>query len=100
MKRMRLILMALANLTIASHAQVVQKRWPDPFDWTGLNCSSASFLVGLFCCFSWSFYQWKVDNKPASRLIHNRPGPVRCENAWYRSVTSQQCAGPEKDDCG
>ena len=19
--------------------------WPDPFDWTGLNCSSASFLV-------------------------------------------------------
>src|ERR1700730_11224297 len=74
--------------------------WPDPFDWTGLNCSSASFLVGLFCCFSWSFYQWKVDNKPASRLIHNRPGPVRCENAWYRSVTSQQCAGPEKGDCG
>ena len=77
-----------------------ERIWPDPFDWTGLNCSSASFLVGLFCCFSWSFYQWKVDNKPASKLIHNRPGPVRCENAWYRSVTSQQCAGPEKGDCG
>jgi hypothetical protein len=36
----------------------------------------------------------------ATRLIHNRPGPVRCENAWYRSVTSQQWAGPEKGDCG
>jgi hypothetical protein len=69
--------------------------WPDPFDWTALNCSSASF--GWF---SWLFYQLKVDNKPEPRLIHNRPGPVRCENAWYRSVTSQQCAGPEKGDCG
>src|ERR1700730_7084076 len=81
-------------------SRLITSTWPDPFDWTGLNCSSASFLVGLFCCFSWSFYQWKVDNKPASRLIHNRHGPVRCENAWYRSVTSQQCAGPEKGDCG
>jgi len=36
----------------------------------------------------------------APRLIHNRPGPVRCENAWDRSVTSQQRTGPEKGDCG
>jgi hypothetical protein len=28
------------------------------------------------------------------------PGPVRCENAWYRSVTSQQRIGPGKGDCG
>jgi hypothetical protein len=42
----------------------------------------------------------KTNNKPAPRLIHNRPGPVRCENAWYRSVTSQQRAGPEKGDRG
>jgi hypothetical protein len=71
----------------------------DPFDWTGLNCS-LRLLVGFFCWVSWLFYQLKVDNKPESRLIHNRPGPVRCENAWYRSVTSQQRAGPEKGDCG
>ena len=77
--------------------------WPDPSDWTGLNCSSASFGLVFSARVSWLFYQWKVDNKPnkpESRLIHNRPGPVRCENAWYRSVTSQQCAGPEKGDCG
>jgi hypothetical protein len=69
--------------------------WRDPADWTGLNCSSASFWLVFSARVSWLFYQWKVDNKPESRLIHNRPGPVRCENAWYRSVTSQQCAGPE-----
>src|SRR6266481_3054925 len=74
--------------------------WRDPADWTGLNCSSASFWLVFSARVSWLFYQWKVDNKPASRLIHNRPGPVRCENAWYRSVTSQQRAGPEKGDCG
>ena len=53
--------------------------------------------VGLlakgFCGFDWLL-------REASRLIHNRPGPVRCENAWYRSVTSQQRSGPEKGDCG
>jgi hypothetical protein len=38
-------------------------------------------------------------NKPALRRIHNCPGPVRCENAWYRSVTSQQRNGPDKGDC-
>src|SRR6266446_7159863 len=75
-------------------------KWRDPADWTGLNCSSASFWLVFSARVSWLFYQWKVDNKPESRLIHNRPGPVRCENAWYRSVTSQQCAGPEKGDCG
>ena len=78
----------------------VNLRWRDPADWTGLNCSSASFWLVFSARVSWLFYQWKVDNKPESRLIHNRPGPVRCENAWYRSVTSQQCAGPEKGDCG
>ena len=46
--------------------------------------------------FSWVRGLSKTNNKPAPRLIHNRPGPVRCENAWYRSVTSQQRAGPEK----
>jgi chromosome segregation ATPase len=35
-------------------------------------------------------------NKPALRLIHDRPGPVRCENACSRSVTSQQRNGPDK----
>src|SRR6202023_361566 len=35
-----------------------------------------------------------------SRLIHNRPGSVGCENAWDRYATSQQHAGPEKGDCG
>jgi hypothetical protein len=78
---------------------VRQAQWRDPADWTGLNCSSASFWLVFSARVSCSI-QWKVDNKPESRLIHNRPGPVRCENAWYRSVTSQQCAGPEKGDCG
>src|SRR2546429_6311651 len=74
--------------------------WRDPSDWTGLNCSSASFgwffLLGFLVALSIESGQ----QTGASRLIHNRPGPVRCENAWYRSVTSQQCAGPEKGDCG
>jgi hypothetical protein len=35
----------------------------------------------------------------APRLIHNRPGPVGCENARYRYATSQQHAGPEKGEC-
>jgi hypothetical protein len=29
----------------------------------------------------------------APRLIHNRPGPGGCENAWDRSVTSQHRDG-------
>jgi hypothetical protein len=37
----------------------------------------------------------KSSNTKALRLIHNRPGPGRCENAWYRYVTSQQRTGPE-----
>jgi hypothetical protein len=32
----------------------------------------------------------------ATGLIHKRPGPVGCENAWHRYTTSQQHAGPEK----
>ena len=57
----------------------------------GIACMS-SVLIGL-----WSA-NWLL--QMALRLIHNRPGPVRCENAWNRSVTSQQRAGPEKGDCG
>src|SRR5271154_1918338 len=30
------------------------------------------------------------------RLIHNRPGPVCCENAWDRYATSQQRLRPGK----
>jgi hypothetical protein len=53
----------------------------------------------LFCVWV-VFFKLIGCYKMAPRLIHNRPGPVRCENAWYRSVTSQQRTGPEKGDCG
>jgi hypothetical protein len=55
--------------------------------------------VSFFVCGSF-FFKLIGCYKMAPRLIHNRPGPVRFENAWDRSVTSQQRAGPEKGDCG
>jgi hypothetical protein len=58
--------------------------------------------ISFLCCEP-LFLGWDAvhdDNKPVTRLIHNRPGPVGCENAWYRFVTSQQRTGPEKGDCG
>jgi hypothetical protein len=73
--------------------------WRDPSEWTGLNCSSASFswffLLGFLVVLS---IKWATNRSPDLSII--APGPVRCENAWYRSVTSQQRAGPEKGDCG
>jgi hypothetical protein len=33
---------------------------------------------------------FRAIQQTAPRLIHNRPGPVRCENAWYSSVTSSK----------
>jgi len=36
------------------------------------------------------FFVLAIQNEQRNRrpdFIHNRPGPVRCENAWYRSVT-------------
>jgi hypothetical protein len=42
------------------------------------------------------FFKLVGSYKMAPRLIHNRPGPGGCENAWDRSATSQQRNGPEK----
>jgi hypothetical protein len=46
------------------------------------------------------FFELIGSYKMAPRLIHNRPGPGGCENAWDRSATSQQRNGPEKGHCG
>ena len=57
------------------------------------------WVVSAFLCVS-RFLGLIGCYKMAPRLIHNRPGPGGCENAWDRSVTSQQRTGPEKGDCG
>jgi hypothetical protein len=73
------------------------------------SCTSAHGVpLSLLCssplvvCFGrWDpIHDEQQTNNAVPRLIHNRPGPVGCENAWYRSVTSQQRTGPEKGDCG
>jgi hypothetical protein len=58
---------------------------------------SASFVCGsVFFWYNWLVTWIRKTNELAPRLIHNRPGPVGCENAWDRYATSQQHAGPEK----
>jgi len=38
---------------------------------------------------------YDLSTKAELRLIHNRPGPLGCENARYGSTTSQQKSGPD-----
>src|SRR5262249_41914248 len=55
------------------------------------------------CQFPWQYQLFRVWDvffkligcyKMAPTLIHNRPGPVHCDNGLSMSVTSEQRAGP------
>ena len=52
-------------------------------------------LKALYVAFH-AHFQKTVRSKAVPRLIHNRPGPVCCENARHGSVTSQQQTGPDQ----
>jgi hypothetical protein len=51
----------------------------------------------LVHCLVLSIFAKGSGNKMVPRLIHNRPGPVCCENAWDRYATSQQRLRIEDD---
>ena len=84
--------------------QVVSKRMvkKQQMGWSQRGDVSAFLCVGRFSykLITDLLPRSETTNELAPRLIHNRPGPVGCENAWDRYATSQQHAGPEKGDCG